>query len=171
MPDIEWRSGMLQNSIDGRFICNSSIEIAERNICTNSLKRRKPAMIRIIDPEDGFIFGNCAEKAITRAFKVDRYLTREIFQLIGANCSKGCTQRECDKCINALCRIKGKVSKYTTNRTHISSTTFYMKNKKGLFIINFDGHLSVLRNGTVYDSYIGERGFKIQRLMGWWELK
>jgi hypothetical protein len=148
--------------------------VALRNAILNEeqfKRNRNPARIRIIDPEDGFIFGNCAEKAITSAFKVDRYLTREIFQLMGVNCSKGCTQKQCDKCINSLCRIKGKMSRYTTNRTHLSSTTFYMKNKKGLFILNFPGHLSVLKNGTVYDSYFGESWFKSEKLMGWWEIK
>jgi len=151
----------------------NAIEI--RNLHENyrygDLKRRKPAKIKVIDPEDGFSFGNCATVAITRAFKIDFDITKELFHLMGANPSKGCTWRECDKCISSLCRIKGRMCRYTTNKTHISSTTFYQKNKKGIFILNFENHLSVLKNGTVYDSWIGEKGFRAHKLMGWWEIK
>ena len=135
------------------------------------LTKRKPAKIRIVDPEDGFCYGNCAAVAITRAFKVDFDITKELFHLMGASPSKGCTWKECDKCICSLCKIKGRMCRYTKNRTHLSSTTFYQRNRKGTFILNFENHLSVLKNGIVYDSWIGERGFRLNRLLGYWEIK
>ena len=164
MPDIEYYSHLLNETANQARI---RVEIARYG----NLKERNPCKIKVIDPEDGFVYGNCAEVAITRAFRVDISLTREIFDLMGVDSYKGCTGRQCNKCIEALCRIKRRMCWYTSNRTHISSTTFYMKHKKGLFLLNFDGHLSVLRNGTVYDSFIGERGFKLSKLMGWWQIK
>jgi hypothetical protein len=134
------------------------------------LKNKEKKDVKIIDPDDGFEFGNCAVKAISRCFKVKSVLTETIFGLVGAKYDDGCTWRECDRCIDSLCRIKGNIYRYTTNKTHITPLRFVKTHKKGKYLLNFPNHLCFISNGIVYDSFLTEWGFKSQKLMGWWEL-
>ncbi len=159
----------MYDSFDYSYFYNN-IEIPNYPYANEEITKKNTNRIRVVDPNDGFSYGNCAVKAITRAFRINQYLTREIFTLMGVDFNDGCTWRQCNKCIESLCRIQGKVCKYHTNRNHISFTKFYKSHKKGKYLLNFPIHLSYLSGGTMYDSFMDDESFRTSKLMGWWQI-
>jgi len=124
----------------------------------------------------GFSYGNCATYAISQVFNEYDKDVVDHFKSIGANPNKGVTTIECRKIINRLALYNRKTSKYYSR-----GSLKRILRKKGHFLLNYDNHLSYVKDGVFYDDFFwfngyGEGWAKARKLakkpiLGYWEIK
>ncbi len=114
------------------------------------------------------VSGKCAIIAIAHYFKWDFDATERAFKLAGYNIRKGdgANAIQCKKVIETGALLSGKRVLYTSNRNGLAVKTFLNKHKRGEFILNQDGHVSLVKKGTVIDHWDTDN-FK---LIGWWQV-
>jgi hypothetical protein len=119
-----------------------------------------------------FVYGSCACNAIGEAFEIKKISCDGIASLLGYNMNEGLDFYESNKLIKVIASFKKKKVSYHSNRKDkISFIDFCKSNKKGIFILSMDNHLSILKDGVVIDSYYYRDYEYITKLIGYWKIK
>ncbi len=120
------------------------------------------------DPQFYALNGSCAVEAISHYFGCDFIAAKRAFKVSGYDFKRGngLTFHQCNRVIETASLIMGKRVLYTSNKKRISVDQFLKQNSKGHFIVNQDGHVSLVKNRVVID-YHNPKNFK---LLGWWQI-